>query len=343
MTTFIVVVIVLFSGCSSNSDDIAQSTVDETKVAHIRLTIANTEFYDEDSAYHATRSESYNPGKTGVQAYWIHGDSVGIFPEGGYQIPFALPVNQGERTISADIVATGWETKSGILYAVYHPFVYDYRNPNKLPYDLRVVQHQKDNWNQDNLGKYWIEGGDTVTPKVRDGVTHFDNIVTLMNTVILLRCSAPATANYTRMMLVSKKRMFATHGYFDLFDTKAKLVTSSKPVPYLHQPFVALDSTDHIILEFDKCEMTEGQDMYGYLVEAETSFAGQTIMLYLYDDQGNIWAQPKTIASTGGLARRNMTYSLTFRDTWTKVSNVDVQLNDWEKAELCPTCTPVAW
>ncbi len=333
------------AGCSSSSDDDVQPTnVQSTDipVSQIRLTLADVGYQEDDSIYPPqSRSESYNPGNQAVSAYWTEGDSIGIFPEGGYQIPFSVPIPDGSvREKNVIITAQGWATKTGILYAVYHPFNYEYRNGRKIPYDLRFIQHQKSNFNQENLGKYWIEGGDTVTMK--EGQTVFNTTLTLMSAIVLIKCYVPATANYIRAMVVSPDKDFATHGYFDLFDVSATMVSGTKPVPYLHQPFIAEGTTDHITLDFDECQMTQGEQMYAYFVEAECNFGGKTITFYLWDDQGNIWSQQKSLPAAA-LGRRNNTLALNFTGTWTKVSTVDVQLNDWEKEELCPTCTPVAW
>lgn len=344
---------VLFDSCSSNGDDLISpnkdsGVTDNISVKQIQLTIADVGYEDADSGnINKTRSISYNTGQN-AQPYWAYKDTIGIFPEGGYQIPFLVPLDTLQTSRSVIIQARGWAVKPGILYAVYQPFVYDYRDARRLPLNLQVIQHQESNKSfperQAYLGKYWVMGGDTVTMK--EGATVFNNTLTMMTNVMCIICNAPSSGNFTRMMIVAQKKSFPVKGYYDLFDIKAAKAenTTRPPVPYLHQPLHVTDSTDHVILDFDECQVNEGERIYAYYVLGETNLGGQDLSIYLWDDKGNIWTQSRSIPGAA-LNRRNYTLGLTYRNTWTKVPNIDgvVKLNDWEKEELCPDCTPVVW
>ena len=66
-------------------------------------------------------------------------DTVGIFTKDGSQIPFALPVPMGGTLTSVALLAQGWMTKLGEIYALYLPYNFYNRDSRKLPWDGRFT------------------------------------------------------------------------------------------------------------------------------------------------------------------------------------------------------------
>ncbi len=277
---------------------------------------------------------------------FTYGDTIGIFAQGGSQIPFIVPItNVTDRLQRVTLTAQGFSTFEGTKYVPYLPYNFYNRNGSRIPWDLRTIQRQRGVTSQDSVSNYWLLADTTLEATLQDGVYTFNTTMNPYNTFIVSVAVAPETANYIRMMLVAPDKYFGVYGYFDMFDTSAKKVddAASRPIPYLYQPYTALESSDHIILDLEDCNVSKGTQIWGYMVSPEVDLGGQTLKLYLWDDQDNLYVTSTTLRSSGGKARRGRMMGLMFSGTYTKVANYDVTLNDWEKAELCPTCTPVAW
>lgn len=345
---------ILIAACSSDGDNAASTTTDNTTTVDITLSTSPLAINPEDTVDDATATtRSIAQGSmNSYQPAYVYNDSVGIFPEGGYQIPFRIPMNKGDRPLtSADILAQGWDTKAGTLYAVYHPFVFENRSGSHIPFDLRLIQRQEKDEERDSLGKYWVMASDVVTPTTEsDGTVNFHSILHVFEAVVRFRLDVPVTANYVRVMFVAPSAVFATHGYYDLFDTSGQYVDfettgrtrTNIPIPMTYQPMHAEGYTDHVTLDIGSAQKNAGERLLCYMLVPEANIELQNVTVYLWDSDGNIYASSRALTGTQGyFSRHSMSY-LTF-NSFTQVPSIDVKINDWEKEELCPTCTPVAW
>lgn len=353
-TILVLSAVALSAACSSDNSATAISD-DAQSVVNIQLNTMSFVLEKNDTVGgNLTTSTRSIAGGTGnsFQTQFVYDDSVGIFPQGSYQIPFRIPLNKGDKPSgSVSIIAEGWSTKEGILYAAYHPFVFEYRSGSHIPFDLRVIQKQKANDFRDSLGNYWVIGSDVGYPTLRDdGVTVLQTTLVAMEALIRMRCTVPVTAKYVRAMFVAPSPVFATHGYYDLFDTSGQKVDwanasrTQVPIPMTYQPkhVEAGDYTDHVTLDLEDIQVNAGSYLYCYMVVPEANIERQTVTVYLWDSDGNIYKCEQALTGTRGYFSRASISYLPFT-SFTQVPSIDVQLNDWEKEELCPTCTPVAW
>ena len=72
-----------------------------------------------------TRS-SVNIGESGASFTWDEDDVIGIFPDKGDQVSFAM--DEGAGTQTATFSGGGWALKSSSTYAAYYPHVYENRD-----------------------------------------------------------------------------------------------------------------------------------------------------------------------------------------------------------------------
>lgn len=257
-----------------------------------------------------------------------HGDTIGIFSQGGSQIPFPLPLASGTTATSVALLAEGWMTKLNDVYSLYLPYNFYNRQYNHVPWDGRKIIRQSANNTKDHIGKYWFAASDTVIQNNTDGVFH--TTVNMLGTEVRCRFTTIAAGNYVRIMLVSPNKSFSTYGYYDLFD-KAH-----------GQPYYSLGESDHIILTISSPTLsTAGKQIAGFFYLPETNVSGLTLGCYTWDSAGNCYYG--TVAVTNGLWARNTINDLRI-GTLSLVTSPTISLNPWEKDEnICPTCTPVAF
>lgn len=327
--------LIIFYGC--NSEDTLEKT---SKVSYIYVNVASSK--SENDSLNTKLTRSIAQGTSSVVPYMTYKDSLGIFAEGGTQIPFEVPAAKGEYLTSYKINAQGWSTKEGTLYTVYHPYNFYNRDGGHLYWDLRKVQVQSANNTPTDLGKYWILVSDTCTN--RNNIFH--TTLSLANAVIRLYCSVPNANNYVKMVIAFEKKRIPIYGYFDLFD-----ISGSKAIlPSTYQPFHSIEYTDHITLKFDSCNpIVSGAKNWivGYYCLPDIDMKGQNLTCYLWDEKGNCYSSSMTLATTSngnGVWKRNSTVTIVMSNVATLTTTPYTNLNPWEEdKDTCSTCYPVAF
>lgn len=115
-----------------------------------------------------TRS-SVTIGESGASFAWDENDVIGIFPDKGDQVSFAM--DEGAGTQTATFSGGGWALKSSAKYAAYYPHVYENRDLTKIPVSY-VGQTQNGNANTDHIGAYDFMAASVTTPF--NGAVAFD-------------------------------------------------------------------------------------------------------------------------------------------------------------------------
>lgn len=345
---FFSVIILLLEACSTDG----QGTGTMGDVSTIIHVSSVPSLSDEDIESNLSRSVATGSG-TSYQVGFQKGDTVGLFPQGGHQIDFSLPIPEGVTQYASDIIAKGWRTKSDVKYVAYGPFDYENRDASHINWDFRRIQQQSGNNTRDHLGKYWFLASDTISPTVDEtGTSKFGAVLYNMGAIIRFMCLVPKKADYIRAMFVAPKAVFATHGYYDLFDTTEPKVDFSKvkysaiPIPMKHQPFHAEEYTDHVTVDIQSasCDPNDKSKrvLQGYIEVPEVDLRGMTVTLYIWDADGNLYSGQTTLKTTQGYLSRTAIASFSFA-SMSPATTLNVKLNDWEKSELCDDCKPVAF
>lgn len=115
-----------------------------------------------------TRS-SVTIGESGASFAWDEDDVIGIFPDKGDQVSFAM--DEGAGTQTATFSGGGWALKSSSTYAAYYPHVYENRDMTAIPVSY-VGQTQNGNGNTDHIGAYDFMAAGVSTPE--NGAVAFD-------------------------------------------------------------------------------------------------------------------------------------------------------------------------
>ena len=154
------------------------------------LSITGKDFQFEE----ATRS-SVTIGEDGASFAWDEDDVIGIFPDKGDQVSFAM--DEGAGTQTATFSGGGWALKSSSTYAAYYPHVYENRDMTAIPVSY-VGQTQNGNGNTDHIGTYDFMAASVTTPEngsVAFDMQHLGALVQLTITVPEPSTLIPITLN----------------------------------------------------------------------------------------------------------------------------------------------------
>lgn len=154
-----------------------------------------------------TRS-SVTIGESGASFAWDEDDVIGIFPDKGDQVSFAM--DEGAGTQTATFSGGGWALKSSAKYAAYYPHVYENRDLTKIPISY-VGQTQNGNANTDHIGAYDFMAASVTTPS--NGAVAFD--MQHLGALVQLTVTVPEPSTLTKVVLTSTTE-FTQTGTIDL-------------------------------------------------------------------------------------------------------------------------------
>lgn len=168
-----------------------------------------------------TRS-SVTIGESGASFAWDEDDVIGIFPDKGDQVSFAM--EQGAGTQTATFTGGGWALKSSAKYAAYYPHVYENRDLTKIPVSY-VGQTQNGNGNTEHIGAYDFMAANVTTPS--NGAVAFD--MQHLGALVQLAITVPEPSTLTKITLSTTSYTYITEtGYVDLSATTPIITASTK-------------------------------------------------------------------------------------------------------------------
>lgn len=265
-------------------------------------------------------------------------DTMGLFPNGGYQIPFKVPIPEKTTSSTVVIKAEGWGTKKNTTYGVYLPYKFANRDFSKIPWDLRSVPLQKSNTDLVASGLRMLYASDTVQAS---GDT-LKTSVYMKGAILQVRCRFTSiNPVFVKMMFSSSDpKQFTTYSQLNMFQT----VPDGKNVSTygVNQTLTELEHSDHVTILLDKIQKNSSNYVVGYFVVPPCDFTGKTFTAYLWDTDGNVYAGSFTRPTSSPILRHTFqNFNVT---SMTLYTGTVPALNPWEKTEnVCPTCTPVAF
>ena len=140
----------VFYSCSTNELDIEQTpkTTQQDELKQFNATIAEfTNVYEPQ-----TRSVINDTDPSNLQLVWASNDTIGIFPDQGFQVAF--PMVSGAGAKSASFNGGGWGLKSASSYSAYFPLIGQfYLDKTKIPLSL-LGQAQTGNGSHAHVGTF---------------------------------------------------------------------------------------------------------------------------------------------------------------------------------------------
>lgn len=225
------------------------------------LSITGKDFQFED----ATRS-SVTIGESGASFTWNEDDVIGIFPDKGDQVSFAMAEGAGAQT--ATFSGGGWALKSSSKYAAYYPHVYENRDLTKIPVSY-VGQTQNGNANTDHIGAYDFMAAGVSTPE--NGAVAFD--MQHIGALVQLTVTVPEPSTLTKVVLTSTTE-FTQTGTIDLTAEIPAITaeTQSNTLEIVLNNVVTAEANEKVIVYF----MTAPVDLTDSDLTVIVHFADET-------------------------------------------------------------------
>lgn len=205
-------------------------------------------------------------GESGASFTWDVDDVIGIFPDKGDQVSFAM--DEGAGTQTATFSGGGWALKSSAKYAAYYPHVYENRDLTAIPVSY-VGQTQNGNGNTDHIGAYDFMAAGVSTPE--NGAVAFD--MQHLGALVQLTITVPEPSTLTKVVLTSSTD-FTETGTIDLTSEIPAITaeTQSNTLEIVLNDVVTTEANEKVIVYF----MTAPVDLTNSELTATTYYADET-------------------------------------------------------------------
>ena len=255
---------VLFVGCSS---DVGVDLVDDHSPLDTSIESIQVIARDFEPAVGFTRT-SVNVSSSGVEFEWEAADTIGIFPNKGYQVAF--PMSSGAGAQTATFSGGGWALKASSRYAAYYPFVYDNKDSHSIPVSY-VGQRQVGNADTQHIGLYDYMAARATTPTEGNVTFEFQHIGALLE----LNLIVPEKSTLVSLALTDTEPAFVMQGKVDIFADNLGITPANK------------SKTLSIDLE-DVATTAAGEEITVYMMVPPTSPSDDNLLVSLVNDEGRV-------------------------------------------------------
>ena len=270
VVSFLTIVFGMIVSCQNDFVTQDSQTINEgSEVKQVVTTIPNLKFVEDSSLL--TRSSIIIESDQEMQLVWAANDTIGIFPNKGFQVAF--PMEDGAGTKSAIFNGGGWGLKSDYTYSAYYPLIGEfYLDKTKIPIVLSD-QIQKGNGSYSHIEKkdYMMASNSIVD--VNGGVNfNFQHLISILHVQVRM----PKSGKYTTALLETTGK----------FITEAKLdLTNGSLTPTVE--------TAVQLLKLDNVEtLDEGDthvlDLYVNIIPVDLS--GNNLYMKIFDEQGTCYS-----------------------------------------------------
>ena len=212
----------------------------------------------------ATRS-SVVISNSGVNFLLEAGDVVGIFPNTGDQVSFAMDEGAGMQT--ATFNGGGWALKTSSTYAAYYPHNFYNRDLTAIPVSYEG-QRQDGNASTAHLGAYDFMAASVTTPS--NGAVAFD--MRHMGALVMLQTDLGEAKTLTNVALKASTPAFVEAGTIDLTAMDPHITSTA--------------STNIHNIPLDNFTVAYNETSTIYFMMAPTNLLGETLEITLSDEDG---------------------------------------------------------
>ena len=294
------VVIAAMASCSQEiTSELAKQEPTKEEVKTLSAYIGNfkSEIMGEESTPQ-TRSTIVTDVNGDLQLVWSDKDTLGIFPTSGFQVPFPIGSEAGDKSATFD--GGGWGLKTDGVYSAYTPLIGNlYLKKDNIPLVL-LTQTQNGNGSYEHLNKYDYMAAVNAAVNQSGGVEfNFNHLVAILH----MQIKMPKGGVYKYVILETS----------DKFTTEAKLDLSDGSVTMTKQsPIQAM--------KLENVNVTESEN--GYVLEIYMSILPADLtdkVLYtkIYDEDNNCYSttmqaknfEAGTIYNSKKIASADLTHS----------------------------------
>lgn len=236
---------------------------------------------------------------------WSAHDTIGIYPNTGAQIYYAL--SSGAECSTADFDGGGWDFKDASTYYSYYPFIGDiYLDRTRIPVTF-LGQEQNGITNQDHFAKYDYMYADAARASGHNIHFQFHHLVCILR----LYATLPL-GTYTKLTVKAPQPVFVEEGYYDLTATTPAIV------PLKSSKSITLDLKNVTITNSTVCEM--------YVICAPMDLSNSQIAFVVTDSEGDELQSVFNVSSAYVASKR-----YAFRpSTWSRIPHSGTMpIDDW--------------
>lgn len=206
-------------------------------------------------------------GTTGASFAWAANDTIGIFPNSGYQVAFPMISGAGSQTASFD--GGGWALKASATYSAYYPFNYDYRSPQNILVDY-MGQKQVGDGSTDHLGAYDYMLATPVAPQAGNVTFEFKHISSLVQ----FKLKVPEAGTLTSLTLNASKPAFVRRGKVNLTTGNVMII------PEAESPSFSM--------ELEDIQVSANQEVTIYTMMAPVDLTGLDVTVAVTNNEGEV-------------------------------------------------------
>lgn len=248
----------LFAVFACSEDVVIENTLSNGFINEVSITGAD--FISADG----TRS-SVSIGENGADFAWSENDTIGIFPNTGDQVSFAM--SEGAGTQTATFSGGGWALKSSATYSAYYPYDFYNRDMTKIPVSYEG-QTQNGNNNTDHIGAYDFMAASVATPS--NGAVSF--AMQHMGALVMLQTDLDEAKTLTSVTLSAEDTEFTTTGTMDL--------TATTPA------ISALTTSETLTIPLTNFQVAEDETTTIYFMLSSINLSDKTVSVTLSDEDG---------------------------------------------------------
>lgn len=293
----------MLASCSANDvEDIVQN-------GDIQKITVSVKDYGMDNYSQESRTY-FNP--SGNSFSWLADDVIGIFPENGAQLPFAM--SSGAGTSTATITGGSWGLKATEEYAAYYPFSKQnyFTDRGNIHFNY-VGQEQTGDNSTMHLGMFDLMAADNAQANGDNLHFEFKHLGCIFN----LKVTIPFAGTYSSVTLTADEALFASEVKLDLTQAKAQVSA------------VEMSKTMTLALT-DFTTPTDNYKANLYLMCSPCDLQGKTIKLKLKSANGYTYSCDKTFSNIYTAGKR---YGFTF-NSLTKDNNPSIGIGgEFETSE----------
>lgn len=254
----------LFTDCDGGCPEEIEAV--ETKT--ITFTVGSYQEYDDEEC--PTRTSVQN----GKEFVWAAGDTVGIYPNTGAQVYFAMEGGAGAKSAVFD--GGGWALKQSSTYYSYYPFIGDiYLDRHRIPVSY-TGQRQVGATGIEHIGPYdYMFAKGTAT---ESGALNFE--YKHLGCIIRPNLTNLPAGKYIKLAVTAPSNVFAKSGWFDL--------QSESPT------IVGTEYTNQIVIDLDEVSVDGSTNVLVYVMSSPVRLKGTKITISVLNDRKKEFQCTKT-------------------------------------------------
>ena len=212
-------------------------------------------------------------GEDGKRFVWAERDTVGIYPDTGAQVYFAMSAGAGTDNASFD--GGGWSFLPTAVYYSYYPFIGDiYLDRHHIAVSY-LGQYQPTATDIAHIGPYDFMCTDGTMAE--GNVLHF--VYSHLNCLIRVTATLPE-GTYVQMTVTSPDADFTATGYYDLASNVREIISQTR--------------THQLCLDLGNIVSDGPTPLVFYLMSAPVDLKGKEITVRFQEQSGQVYAQTKT-------------------------------------------------